>query len=63
MLEFEESLIILRSMIDNLGILSTSEEVDETAFGSALFGIAETMDYHIKKIENSFEEGCKNGNF
>lgn len=58
MLEFEESLIILRSMIDNLGILSTSEEVDETAFGSALFGIAETMDYHLKKLENSLRVEC-----
>lgn len=63
MLEFEKDLIILRSMIDNLGILSTSEEIDGTAFGSALFGIAEIMDYHIKKVENSFEEWCKNGNF
>lgn len=63
MLEFEEDLILIRGMVDNLSILSTSEEVNGTAFGSALFGIAETMDYHIKKIENSFEEGCKNGNF
>ena len=58
MLEFEESLIILRSMIDNLGILSTSKEVDETAFGSALFGIAETIDYHLKKLENSLRVEC-----
>ena len=62
MLEFEQNLLILRSMIDNLSILSTSEEVDETAFGSALFGIAETMDYHVKEMKKSFEEWCKNGN-
>ena len=56
MLEFEQNLMILRSMIDNLSILSTSEEVDETTFGSALFGIAETMDYHVKEMKKSFEE-------
>ena len=58
MLEFEQNLMILRSMIDNLSILSTSEEVDETTFGSALFGIAETMDYHLKKLENSLKVEC-----
>lgn len=58
MLEFEEDLILIRSMVDNLSILSTAEEVDGTTFGSALFGIAETIDYHLKKLENSLKVEC-----
>lgn len=34
------------------------EEVNGTAFGSALFGIAETIDYHFKKLENSLRAEC-----
>lgn len=58
MLEFEEDLILIRGMVDNLSILSTAEEVDGTTFGSALFGIAETIDYHLKKLENSLKVEC-----
>ena len=58
MLEFEEDLILIRGMVDNLSILSTSEEVNGTAFGSVLFGIAETIDYHLKKLENSLRAEC-----
>lgn len=63
MVEFEQNLIMLRCVIDSLAILSTSEEIADTTTGSALFGITEVMNNYLKKIENSFEEGCKNGNF
>ena len=58
MLEFEEDLILIRCMVDTLSILSTFEEANGTAFESVLFGIAETIDYHLKKLENSLNEEC-----
>ena len=63
MLDVEKDLWILNSMIDNLRMLSVSEEVADTMTGSALYGIAETMNDHLKKIQNSFEEVYKNDNF
>lgn len=63
MLDIEKDLMILNSMIDNLRVLSTSEEITNTITGSALFGITETMNDHLKKIQNKIEEVYKNGNF
>lgn len=63
MLEIETDLIMLQSMTDTLRVLSMSEEIEGTTTGSALFGITETIDDYLKKIESKIEEGYKNGNF
>lgn len=55
-LKIEENLLIMRCMIDNLRLISTSDELDEVP-SSALFGIMLTMDTQLEEIETKLKEG------
>lgn len=55
-LKIEENLLIMRCMIDNLRLISTSDELDEVP-SSALFGIMLTMNTQLEEIETKLKEG------
>lgn len=49
--KIEGNLLLLRCMIDNIRLISVSEEVSDS-IGSALFGIMLTIDNQMHDIEN-----------
>ena len=49
--KIEDNLLLLRCMIDNIRLISVSEEVSDS-IGSVLFGIMLTMDNQMHDIEN-----------
>lgn len=55
-LKIEENLLIMRCMIDNLRLISTSEELEQVP-SSALFGIMLTMNKQLEEIETKLKEG------
>ena len=54
-LEIEENLMLMRCMVDNLHLVSTSNEIEGVA-SSALFGITVTLDKQLRQVETKFEE-------
>lgn len=51
-LKIEENLLVMRCMIDNLRLISTSDEIEQVV-GSAVFDIVLTMEKQLKEIETN----------